>query len=163
GIWIPDHGLGGHVDSSEQAMTYLRHVTAGNVPEGRLRAFVENGKRMIAYMGELGIHCWALKGTVDYFPDAPGAVQGRAVFAQDLDGGDLGLDYYAMREPFFQALLFGRYALDMKETAALVGRKFGWQLVALKVILRYWLDFDQRRKSKRDRRALRGGALVGSL
>ncbi len=163
GMWVPGHGLDGHVDSVDQAMTYLRHVTAGNVPEERLQAFVDNGPRMITYMREIGIRCWTPKGLPDYFPDLPGAHPGRAVFIEEFDGSVLGSDYFLMREPFFQSLLFGRYSLDMKEAAALVNRPFGWQLIALKLILRYWFDFGQRARSKRDRRALRGGALVGSL
>jgi 3-oxosteroid 1-dehydrogenase len=162
-MWIPNHGLDDHVDSPELAMTYLREVTGGTVREDRLRAFVDNAKRMAAYLGELGIHCQVVKGFPDYFPNASGAVPGRSIFVPELDGGTLGSDYFVMREPFFQALLFRRYSLDMKETAALVGRKSGWQLVTLKLFFKYWLDIRQRAKSRRDRRALRGGALVGSL
>jgi 3-oxosteroid 1-dehydrogenase len=44
-----------------------------------------------------------------------------------------------------------------------VARPPGWQFVALKLILNYWLDVGQRIKSKRDRRAVRGATLVGSL
>jgi 3-oxosteroid 1-dehydrogenase len=60
-FWIPDHGLDGHADSPEQAMTYLQSITAGNVSADRLRAYVDNGKRMLAYLKEIGIRCHALK------------------------------------------------------------------------------------------------------
>src|SRR5581483_1356107 len=88
---------------------------------------------------------------------------GRSVFTPELDGGELGADYFLMRELYFLAKLFGRYAMDMMQTAALASRKPGWKSVAIKLFLKYWLDVGQRRQSKRDRRALRGNALVGWL
>jgi 3-oxosteroid 1-dehydrogenase len=163
GMWMPNHKLEGHQDTPEQALQYLQAVTGGVVPEPRLRAFVDNAPRVISYFSEMGIGFEVQKALPDYSPELPGSVPGRTMFFRELDGGELGSDYLLMREPFFQALMLGRYSTDVREAAALVRRSRGWRLVAAKIILRYWLDFGQRARGPRDRRATRGAALVGTL
>lgn len=162
-VWIPNHGLNGHVDTDEQAMTYLREVTKGMASEERLRAFVENGKQMVAYMCDIGMQCITFAGMPDYFPEAQGSVPGRCLTVPEFDGGKLGEEFTHMREPFHQATIFGRYATSAQETYAFAARNFGWQWTAAKMIARYWLDVGQRRKNRRDRRATRGGGLVARL
>jgi 3-oxosteroid 1-dehydrogenase len=162
-MWIPNHGLDGLADSAELALTYLKDVTRGRVGDDRLRAFVEGGPRMIAFLREIGLSLSTVKGFPDYFPDAPGAVPGRSVFVAEFDAGELGPDFLRMREPLHQSMLFGRYSLDMRQLGALVVRPAGWQFVALRLILKYWLDFPQRLRSPRDRRTTRGAALIGAL
>lgn len=163
GIWIPNHGLDGLQDSAEQAMTYLRSVTEGKAREDRLQAFVDNGGPMVAFLREMGLNCISFPGMPDYFPDAPGSVPGRCFFVQEFDGSKLGSEYLRMRDPFFQATLFGRYSTNARETNVFTARKFGWQLTALKIFAKYWADIGLRLKTPRDRRATRGAGLVASL
>jgi 3-oxosteroid 1-dehydrogenase len=162
-MWIPGHGLDGLADSPEQALTYLKHVTRGQVGEARLRAFVDGGPRMLAFLRGMGFSLRSVKGFPDYFPDAPGSVPGRSVFLADFDARELGPDFLRMREPLFQSMLFGRYSLDMRQFGALVVRPPGWPLVVARLILKYWLDLPQRLRSRRDRRTTRGAALIGTL
>lgn len=162
-VWIPNHGLDGHVDSDEQALTYLRAVTGGQALDERLQAFVANGKKMAAYLNDIGMQCITFKGMPDYFPEAEGSVPGRCLTVPEFDGGELGEEFTHMREPFHQATIFGRYATSAQETYAFAERKFGWQWTAAKMIARYWLDIEQRLKNRRDRRATRGGGLVARL
>src|SRR3984957_7441351 len=75
GLWIPNHGLQGHMDSDEQAMTYLAAVTRG-ADRGRLCAYVENGRQMVSYLSDLGIRLEAVHDLPDYFSNAPGAAAG---------------------------------------------------------------------------------------
>ncbi len=59
--------------------------------------------------------------------------------------------------------MLNRYSLDLGESFALAARPFGWQWVAAKILLRYWLDIPWRIKNRRDRRATLGAALVAGL
>jgi 3-oxosteroid 1-dehydrogenase len=162
-FWTPCHGRDGLDDTPERALDYLRAVTAGEAREERLRAFVANAPRMADFLARLRLPVASLVGGSDYFPDAPGAARGRSLRLGELDGGALGDEYLRMRAPNPLALLFDRYAIDARQAAALVGRTPGWPWVALWLMARYWLDLGMRGKSRRDRRAVRGDALVGHL
>jgi 3-oxosteroid 1-dehydrogenase len=162
GLWIPNHGLQGHMDSDEQAMTYLAAVTQGADRE-RLRAYVENGRQMVSYLADIGVQFEAVPDLPDYFSNAPGAVAGRALFPAEIDGGTLGDDYLAMRELACAFKLSNRYALDLAQSFALAARPFGWQWVAAKMVMRYWVDIPWRMQTRRDRRATMGVALIAGL
>jgi 3-oxosteroid 1-dehydrogenase len=161
-LWIPNHGLQGHLDSDAQAAAYLASVTRGADLQ-RLRSYIENGPRLVSYLSEVGIRFQAVAGLPDYFSSAPGSVAGRALFPAEIDGASLGVDYLAMREPAYAFKLFNRYSLDLAESFALSARTVGWQWVAAKMLARYWLDIPWRRKTRRDRRATMGAALIAGL
>lgn len=162
-MWIPNHGLEGHQDTREQALTYLRHITEGEAHEDRLGAYVDNAPRMLSFLKDAGIPCDVFPGYPDYYPDAPGAVLSRAVVPQEIDGAELGEDYFTMRMPFQAFTLFNRYSLNLAQAFALSAQPPGWRWVAAKMFLTYWLDLPWRLKARRDRRATMGNALVGGL
>ena len=162
GLWIPNHGLAGHIDDEAKALAYLGAVTQGADPK-RLRAYVENGRRMVSYLSDVGIRFDVIPDLPDYFSNAPGAVAGRALFPVETDGRSLGDEYLAMRELPYAFKMFNRYSLDLGQSFALSGRRFGWQWVAAKILLRYWLDIRWRMKTRRDRRATMGAALIAGL
>jgi 3-oxosteroid 1-dehydrogenase len=161
-LWIPNHGLEGHLDSDAQAMAYLAAVTQG-ADGKRLRAYIENGPRLVSYLSEVGIRFQVVASLPDYFSNAPGTVAGRALFPAEIDGSSLGNDYLTMRELPHAFKLFNRYSLDLAESFALSARPFGWQWVAAKMLLKYWLDIPWRLKTRRDRRATMGVALIAGL
>lgn len=162
-FWVPNHGLNGLQDSPEQAMLYLRQLTGGEVTEQRLQAYVDNAPRMLNFIIGLGIRCETLRTTIDYYSEVPGSHAGRLVALPEFDGGELGNDFFSMRAPNPMRVLFNRYLIDRPQSYALSGQKPGWQWVAAKLVLKYWLDLGQRRKSRRDRRATGGDALIGRL
>lgn len=162
-FWVPNHGLDGLQDSPRRAMEYLRHLTAGKVTEDRLRAYVDNAPRMVRFIVELGIRCETLRTSIDYYSEVPGSHAGRLVAVPEFDGAQLGDEFFRMRAPNPMRVLFNRYLIDRPQTYALSGQKPGWQWVAAKLVLKYWLDLAQRRKSRRDRRATGGDALIGQL
>jgi 3-oxosteroid 1-dehydrogenase len=161
-LWIPNHGLGGHLDSDERAAAYLAAVAQGADAQ-RLRAYIENGPRLVSFLSGAGVRFHAIADLPDYFSSAPGAVAGRALFPEEIDGGSLGLDYFTMREPACAFTLLNRYSLNLAESFALAARPPGWQWVAAKMFLRYWLDIPWRLKTRRDRRATMGAALIAGL
>ena len=59
--------------------------------------------------------------------------------------------------------MFNRYSLDLGQSFALSQRRFGWQWVAAKILLKYWLDIRWRMKTRRDRRATMGASLIAGL
>jgi 3-oxosteroid 1-dehydrogenase len=162
-FWTPCHDRGGLADDPEIALEYLRTVTAGKAREERLRAFIEQAPQMAAFLAQAGIPNLP-HPTSDYFPDAPGSRAGRSLRVEAIDGlALLGDDYLRMRAPNSLALLFDRYSIDAREGQALVKRTRGWPFVAARLFARYWLDLPMRARSRRDRRAIRGDALVGRL
>jgi 3-oxosteroid 1-dehydrogenase len=162
GLWIPNHGLAGHVDSEQSALLYLRSV-ARDARDPRLQSFVEHAPRMVRYLTGIGIDLAVFPGLPDYYSNVPGTSSGRALFPPEIDGLSLADDYFAMRElsPAFKFL--NRYSLDLTEAFALSARPPGWRRTAARMLLKYWLDVAWRRKTPRDRRAAMGNALVGTL
>ena len=162
-IWVPCHGLDGHEDSHEQALAYLRHVTAGEAQGDRIEVYLDHAPAMIAFLQQCGIFCDMMAGYPDYYTEAPGALAGRALVPREIDGKDLGEDYADLRSPFGAFMLFDRYSLDLEQAFALSARLPGWRRVAAAMMLRYWLDLPWRLKSQRDRRATMGNALIGAM
>ncbi len=162
-IWVPCHGLDGHEDSREQAAAYLRHITAGEAHDDRIEAYLDNAPALIAYLSQAGLACDVLAGYPDYYTEAPGALAGRALVPREIDGKELGEDYEHLRPLFGAFILLDRYSLNLEQAFVLSGRLPGWRRLAAGMILRYWLDVPWRLKSRRDRRATMGNALIGAL
>ena len=162
-IWVPCHGLDGHEDSREQALAYLQHVTAGQAHAERIAAYLDSAPAMIAFLQQCGIACDMLAGYPDYYTEAPGALAGRALVPREIDGKKLGEDYAHLRPPFGAFMLLDRYSLDLGQAFALSARGPGWRRVAAAMMLRYWLDLPWRLKTRRDRRATMGNALIGAM
>lgn len=162
-MWIPNHGLdGAHGDSREAALEYLGATIGVPVNRERLEAYVDEAPEMLRYLRSTGVDLMAAAWP-DYFPDRPGARADRSVIVPTFDGRRLGDGRYAlMREQYNRFKLFGRYAMDLTETFALMMQSKGWRRVAGKMIGRYWLDRGTRQVSHRDRRFTQGAALMGA-
>lgn len=162
-LWIPNHDAGTEEDSREKALTYLMAVSRGDYRQDRLEAFVENGPAMLRYLRSLGIDFDVFPGMPDYFPDAPGALSGRALFPREIDGSELGEAFFQLRDTVPAFKLLNRYALDLAQSFTLAARPRGWRLEAARIVAKYWMDLRWRRMTHRDRRLTLGSALVGRL
>lgn len=162
-MWIPNHQLDGDKgDSRESALEYLDSIIGVPVNRERLEAFVDEAPKMIDYLKSTGVQVMAAAWP-DYFPGKPGARADRSVIVPTFDGRRLGDDRYAlMREQYNRFKLFGRYAMDLTETFALMMQEKGWRTVAAKMMARYWKDRSTRNVSHRDRRFTQGAALMGA-
>ncbi|WP_159978198.1 MULTISPECIES: FAD-dependent oxidoreductase [unclassified Novosphingobium] len=162
-MWIPNHGLDGDVgDSRASALEYLDATIGVPVNRERLEAFVDQAPRMLHYLRSTGVPVLAAAWP-DYFPGHPGARSDRSVIVPTFDGRRLGDGRYAlMREQYNRFKLFGRYAMDLTETFALMMQSKGWRTVAGRMIGRYWLDRSTRKLSHRDKRFTQGAALMGA-
>lgn len=163
-MWIPNHQMDGDKgDTRAAALEYLDSIIGKPVNRRRLEAFVDGAPEMLKYLKSTGVEVLAAAWP-DYFPDRPGARTDRSVICPTFDGRELGDHRYAlMREQYNRFKLFGRYAMDLVETFALMMQQRGWRFTAAKVIARYWLDFSTRRLSHRDRRFTQGAALMGAV
>lgn len=163
-MWIPNHGLdGAKGDSREATLEYLDSIIGKPVNRERLEAFVDEAPKMLDYLKKTGVQVMAAAWP-DYYPDKPGARADRSVICPTFDGRELGDDRYPlMREQFNRFKLFGRYAMDLTETFALMMQQKGWRGVAAKMIARYWTDRGTRGVSHRDRRFTQGAALMGAV
>jgi 3-oxosteroid 1-dehydrogenase len=167
-MWVPNNRLmreAGVEDSREDAMTYLRSVTEGQIPEEKLETYVDGVLEMIDYVLEkthLEVDC--MLTYTDYYTDAPGGkAGGRSLEPKHFDGGRLGTEFDRLREPALQELVFGRMSMTATEAHHIIARHPGWVALTSKMMARYWFDIGQRMKSKRDRCLSLGNALVAPL
>lgn len=163
GVWVPNHGLAQDGDSREKALTYLQAVSQGPVRQANLEALVDGGPQMVKFLDRMGVPLHVLPGYPDYFPEAPGAHAGRALFPYEVDSEDVGEAAHTMREAPVRGKLFNRYAFGLDEAFALATRGRGWQLIVARMFWRYWSDLGWRRKTSRDRRLTMGNGLMGGL
>jgi 3-oxosteroid 1-dehydrogenase len=165
GIWIPNNDAIRQEDSPELAMTYLRACTRGDVPEEKLRAYVDNAPVLVRYLMEkLGIAYYHTAGYPDYRLDLPGALPiGRHMIPKAIDGRDLGDDFFRLREPQPYYRVLRRVHIDLLDMGALIQRPPGWQWSVTKLLARYAFDLPWRFKTGRDRRLTFGNALIAGL
>lgn len=168
GIWIPDNHyfkrIGGR-DSGELALTYLRAATGGRVDESRLRAYLEHAPKMIQYLETKSRVRYAVAHKYpDYYQHLPGALPGgRSLDPELFDTSLLGDELKNLRSPSPSTLLMGRIAWTARDAHKAMAKERGWRFKIMGLMLRYQLDLRWRRKSRMDRRAGLGSALVSSL
>ena len=168
GIWIPCNShlkRKGGGDSRDQALTYLRAATQGEIEEERLEAYLDLAPKMIDELERVSHVRYAVAEKYpDYYPHLPGALAGGRTLDPELfDTSRLGEELEHLREASPSTLLMGRIAWTARDAHRAMARERGWRVMLLWLMLRYKLDFKWRRRSKRDRRAGLGSALVASL
>lgn len=169
GVWVPCNDQiesAGGSDSRDEALTYLKHLTRGEVPQVKLEAYVDSARAMMRNMAaKHGLRFRSVSQYPDYFPDQPGGKPGfRTMEPLVFDLSQLGDELENQREPYPGTLLMGRIAMTQVDAHTLLCRGRGWLWLTLKMLWRYWTDFAWRRRhGKRDRRAALGQALIGQL
>jgi 3-oxosteroid 1-dehydrogenase len=168
GLWIPNNHLMAGVgieDSPEDAWTYLCETTGGDVPEERLRAYLETAPEMVRYLSEhTRCEFVSLPEYADYYQRVPGSRPGgRSLEPKNFDAGLLGDEFLNMREQNYQMLIMKRIFMTVFEARTMLCRTPGWIGITMKLMARYWLDIPWRFKSRRDRNLAMGNALVGML
>jgi len=168
GIWIPASDQAreaGFDDKAEDAFTYVRALSADNVPDANIRAFVENAADMLRWMGEHTPLTYCAFPYPDYHAENPGGSPTgyRTHMPLPLDGRELGRDVETLRFASPAASLFGYLNWHFDETYILLFRQKGWWWHLAKSLARYWFDWPFRFKSRKDRRLTLGNALIGGL
>ncbi|TXH05813.1 MAG: FAD-dependent oxidoreductase [Nevskiaceae bacterium] len=168
GIWIPcndDIARNGGSDSYEEALTYLKACIGDEVPQEKLEAYLKNAPEMVRYLrNSFGVKYTNVPKYPDYYPDRPGGKDGqRSMEPEAFDASLLGDEFDRQRESFRGTLLMGRIAMTQREAHILFSRSPGWIGLTIKMMLKYWLDFAWRRKTRRDRRQVLGQGMVSAL
>jgi 3-oxosteroid 1-dehydrogenase len=167
GIWIPNSHLAaaaGQQDSPEEAFQYIRSLSAPNVPDENIRAFVREAPQMLRWLEENTPVRYQSLPYPDYHAELPGGKVGfRTHLPLELDGRLLGDEVLRMRAASPAASLFGRINWRFSESYQLLFRMQGWRLTLLRMFARYYLDIGQRLRSPKDRFLTLGAALVGGL
>jgi 3-oxosteroid 1-dehydrogenase len=168
GIWIPGSDpakAAGFDDNLDDAFGYVRNLSASNVPDENIRAFVDNAAPMLRWlMANTPIDYMAFPYP-DYHAENPGGSPTgfRTHMPLPLDGKSLGKDVETLRFSSPAANLFGYLNWHFDETYILLYRQKGWFLHLIKSLARYWFDLPFRLKSRKDRRLTLGNALAGGL
>lgn len=167
GVWIPCSPLAaeaGYPDTPEEAFAYLRALTAPNVSDERIDAYVRSAPAMLNWFARHTTLRFESMPYPDYHPDLQGGKPGwRTHFPIGMDGRLLGRDVDLIRAPSPAASLLGLICWEVKEAQTLLFRPRGWLFTLLGLLLRYALDVPQRLHSRKDRRLTLGNALIGRL
>ncbi|MBU6257048.1 MAG: FAD-binding protein [Burkholderiales bacterium] len=168
GIWVPcndDQARAGVADRIEDAFLYLRTCARGLASDDRVLAYLETARAMAAYLAEIGVPYRCMPLYADYYPTLPGARPGgRTMDPLAFDAARLGLDALGRLRPTNPGqLIFGRMNIDAFDARTMLAKERGANWVLAKIMLRYFLDYPWRRRTRRDRRLTGGQALVGGL
>ena len=168
GIWIPGSDqakAAGFDDNLDDAFTYVRNLSAANVPDENIRAFVEQGAQMLRWLTANTPVVYTSQPYPDYHAEDPGGSPTgfRTHLPEMLDGKSLGADIRMQRMPSPAASLFGYLQWTFAETYELLYRTKGWFTHLTLNLAKYWLDWPFRFTSRKDRRLTLGNALTGGL
>jgi 3-oxosteroid 1-dehydrogenase len=168
GIWIPGSDQAkeaGFEDNLDDAFTYLRSLSADNIPDENIRSYVENAAPMLRWVTANTKIDYTAQPYPDYHAENPGgSVTGfRTHLPEKFDGTLLGEDLKTQRLPSPAASLFGYLNWTFAETYQLMYRSKGWLLGLTRNMAKYWLDWPLRFTSRKDRRLTLGNALTGGL
>ena len=168
GIWIPASDqakVEGFDDKPADAFKYVRGLSADNVPDANISAYVENAAKMLRWMGRHTDITYCSFPYPDYHAENPGGspMGYRTHMPLPIDGRKLGKDVETLRFASPAASLFGYLNWHFDETYILLFRQKGWWWHLTKSLARYWFDWPFRFKSDKDRRLTLGNALAGGL
>lgn len=168
GIWIPGSDIAraaGFEDDLDGAFTYLRALSADNVSDANIRAYVDNAAPMLRWLTSNSPIEYMAFPYPDYHAENPGGSPGgfRTHLPLPIDGRPLGADIRTKRFPSPAASLFGYLNWHFTETYELLYRSKGWMKNLARNLARYWFDWPFRFTSRKDRRLTLGNALTGAL
>jgi len=166
-VWIPATRqalAAGSDDTPEDGFNYIRALTAPEVSDGLIWAFVRNGPKMLDWMEENSEVKYVTTHYCDYHPNLPG---GKTAFrshdAVPIHASALGDEFLEQRSQHPAAQFFGKINWTVDETGPLLFRLPGWKKIVFKLFARYYLDLPWRFRSKRDRFLTLGSALAARL
>lgn len=168
GIWIPGSDqarAAGFEDDLDDAFRYVRALSADNVPDELIRAYVENGAKMLRWVTANTQIVYNAQPYTDYHPENPGgSPTGYRTHLPDLfDGTLLGDDLKTQRFTSPAACFRGYLNWTFLEIFQLLYRSKGWAPALTKNLAKFWFDWPLRFTSMKDRRLTSGNALTGGL
>ncbi|MGA7389849.1 MAG: FAD-dependent oxidoreductase [Pseudolabrys sp.] len=166
-LWIPGNSqsrAAGFSDSGEKADLYL-NALIGEATNRELRnAYLQTGPTAIDYLcARTDVQFLPCGTHPDYRSNMPGAaVAGRAIVSKPFDGRLLGDEFWRIRPPVPEFMVFGGMMVDKADIPRLIGRfhSIGNFIYSAKLFARYLAD---RLKYQRGTRIMMGNALIGRL
>jgi len=121
-LWIPltHHGRKQNpADSMEAVRTYMMHETGSFYDEAAVRAFIDNGPKMVDFFERETAMKFIPTLYPDYHPNVPGGVDiGRSILAEPFDIRGLGKDMARLKPPLktitFIGMMFNSSNADLK-------------------------------------------------
>nr|MBP7910275.1 FAD-dependent oxidoreductase [Pseudomonadales bacterium] len=167
-LWLPNSPLvagAGGSDSAEEGKRYMKSVIDEPHLDKRIDAYVEQIPAFIDFLHRsTHLRLAPLPQFPDMYPDNPDAKMHRCHEAVPFHARALPADEVLnLRPQHPQTALFGLIGWTPSESLILQARGEGWLKVAFSMVARYLLDIPWRLRSRRDRRLVLGGALVGAL
>jgi 3-oxosteroid 1-dehydrogenase len=166
-VWIPatrQARAAGSDDTPEDGFKYIRALTAPEVSDELIWAFVNNGPKMLDWMEENSEVKYVTTHYCDYHPNLPGGKTAyRSHDAVPIHASALGDDFLKQRAQHPAAQFFGKINWTVDETTPLLFRLPGWKKIVARLFFRYYLDLPWRFRSKRDRFLTLGSALAARL
>ena len=167
GIWIPNSHLAqaaGKADSADEAFRYVRALSADNVPDATIRAFIDQAPVMLSWLEANTPVRYQSLPYPDYHVENDGGKPGfRTHLPAVVDGRQLGEDILTLRSASPAASFLGIINWRFEETYTLLHRPKGWARVLGRMVWRYASDVPHRLRSSKDRNLTLGNALVGAL
>ncbi|MEH6551716.1 MAG: FAD-binding protein [Pseudomonadales bacterium] len=165
-IWVPNNDSmaeAGIKDSAEDGLAYLRAVVGPDVPEEKLKAYVEQAPAMVRFMGKrTPVKYFAADRYADYYPELPGGkTGGRSMDPDTISRFSIGKEAPNQRYPGYLTG-FLRFSITVRESREVMDMSLKGKYYMARNILRYYLDIPSRLKGLPDRRYTLGRALVTS-
>jgi 3-oxosteroid 1-dehydrogenase len=166
--WVPNNpGMAqkGVSDSDEDALTYLKHITEGEIADERLESYIHESQRVLAYFNEnTHVRYDSMEKYTDYYPEAPGGrAGGRSMDAVPYDGTQLGDELRNLRMPHPQSQIMGKFGITAADAQKLLVNNFASKVYIMSCFAGYALRFMGRGKYGRDTKLTCGNALMGRL
>ncbi len=166
--WVPNNpGMAakGVQDSNEDALTYLQHITEGEIADERLQSYIHESQRVLAYFLEnTHVRYDAMEKYTDYYPEAPGGRRGgRSMDAVPYDGALLGEELRNLRMPHPQSQIMGKFGITAADAQKLLVNNLASKLYIMGCFAGYTMRFRSRGKYGRDTKLTCGNALMGRL
>lgn len=168
GIWIPanyDQKRAGIQDNLKTAFGYMKRCVRGMASDDRVLAYVETANKMAEYLRQIGIPYQCIPKYADYYPHIEGSMPGgRTMDPVDFNAAKLGLATLETMRPGPPGnLIFGRMSINAFEAHSMLARETKSRFRLVGMMLKYFLDYPWRSKTRRDRRLTGGQALIGGL
>jgi 3-oxosteroid 1-dehydrogenase len=168
-VWIPNNHLQKNIpgfhDSAEDGYAYVKALVGDDVPDEKLRAYIDNAPRMLADMEAKTEVRYRPINYADYHTDLPGAKTGyRTLEPLPIKAKLVGETNYNLVRPIHPvAQLVGVINWTMLESKPLMTRKPGWQKMMATTFFRYVFDLPRRLRRQKDGRVTLGNALLSRL
>ncbi|MEO8120929.1 MAG: FAD-dependent oxidoreductase [Rhodoferax sp.] len=166
-MWIPRNPLAsdaGIQEPIEKPLSYLKHELGTQFDEGRARAFLDNGPRMVEFFrSKTALQFTDGNSIPDFHGRTPDAsTGGRSICAAPFDGRRLGRQIDRLKPPLPETTLWGMGIASGAELKhflnAMRSPASFWHVT--KLVLRHWRDLLLHRRGLR---LVNGNALVAGL